>query len=143
MAFGLTKLSAYQVHNRAASQRGDLQILELTITRANTDTDLDVFDAAGTFWTAVGAAGYGVGAKAALSPIFDQVAFLASCSVVGNNAPLAQVVSSAAAGSFVLSNEGTYPVVKPAITLVSGSGAVSLKVCLVLSLNDLITPISY
>lgn len=143
MAFALTKLSAYRVYNRSSVARGDLQVVEYTITRANTDTDLDLFDAAGTFWTAVGGSGNGLAAKTALAPIFDQAAFIVSCSVLGNNAPLAQVVSSAAAGSYVLSNDGTYPVVKPAITLVSGSGAVSLKVCLVLALNDLVPPITF
>jgi len=143
MAFALTKFSAYQLHNRSSVVRSDVQVLEYTITRANTDTDLDLFDSAGTFWTAVGGSGLGLLAKTALASIFDQVAFIMSCSVLGNNAPLAQVVSSAAAGSYVLSNDGTYPVVKPAITLVSGSGAVSLKVCIVVSLNDLVSPIAF
>jgi hypothetical protein len=142
MAFALSSASAYQIYNRTSVSRPDLQVLEFTITRANTDTDLDLFDASGTFWTAVGASGVGLIAKTALTPIFDQVAFLVSCAVVGNNAPLAQVVSSPAAGSYVLSNDGTYPVVKPAITLVSGSGATSLKVCLVLSLNSLVSPVA-
>lgn len=138
MAFALSKANAYQLKNWSSGFRQNVQVIELTITRANTDTDLDLFDSAGTFWTAVGSSDVGKLAKDTLTPIFSQVAFILGCEVIGNAAPLIRVASAPGATSYVLGNEGTYPEVKPVITLVSGSGATSLKIALLLSLNDMV-----
>lgn len=142
MAFALTKANFYQIVNASPTQRPNLQVLEFTITRANTDTDLDLFDAAGTFWTAVGSSGLGLAAETALAPIFDQVRGLVSATILGNSSFLVPGTTPSTT-IFSISNDGTYPVFKPAITLVSGSGPTTLEVVLVLSLNDLIAPVEF
>ena len=142
MAFALTRANFYQLTNSSASTRPNVQVLEFTITRANTDTDLDLFDSAGTFWTAVGSSGLGLAAKTALSPIFSQVNRLLSAHILGDSNVMYQA-GSATASAFVVSNDGTYPVFKPAITLVSGSGSTTLKVSLIVTLNDLVAPVEF
>jgi len=142
MAFGLTKANYYQIVNSSPSLRDNLQVLEFFITRANTDTDLDFFDSAGTFWAAVGGSGLGLAAKTALMPIFDQVNGLVSVSILGNGGVLIPA-AAATATAFVLTNDAVFPAFKPAITLVSGSGSTTLEVTLVLTLNDTVAPVEF
>lgn len=143
MAFALSKARFYQLQQTSPVNRPNLQVLEFDITRANTDTALDLFSVSGTFWTAAGASGLGAKALSALELIASQVAHIVSCQVVGNNAVLAPVSASAGALTYILGNAGTFPVVQPSITLASGSGAVSLKVCLVVALKDGVSPVDF
>lgn len=69
MAFALTKVRAYGVESEEPVNKRYLQRLILNITGANTDTDLDIGDYSGTFWTAVGATSPGAEALKVLKNI--------------------------------------------------------------------------
>lgn len=54
MAFGLTKFVAHGTEVEECVNKRYVQRVVLQITSTTSDVDLDVGDAAGTFWTAVG-----------------------------------------------------------------------------------------
>ncbi len=54
MAFALTSVQAYGIEAEEPVNKRYTQRIILAITAANTDTDLDIGDFSGTFWTAVG-----------------------------------------------------------------------------------------
>ncbi len=71
MAFALTAFYADgSRYNNPGTQHGE-QVVYLQITAANTDVDLDISDATGTFWAAVDATDLGVAAK---SFVFTELA---------------------------------------------------------------------
>lgn len=69
MAFALTKAVFHGEYRGEAVQEKARQYAILTITAANTDTDLDLGDNAGTFWTAVGGSTPGTEALKAMKDI--------------------------------------------------------------------------
>jgi hypothetical protein len=52
MAFALSKFKAYGLKTQGPTRVLGQQVVELHITAANTDTDLDIGDNSGTFWSA-------------------------------------------------------------------------------------------
>jgi len=82
--FALTKYQAYGVLISSPVRKRAVQRVVLTYTAVNTDTDLDIGDDSGTFWTAAKAdATYGAMATNALSHIQKIVANADSLSLVG------------------------------------------------------------
>ena len=70
MAFKLTAFEARSLELQNVSFKRGIQQVVLTITAANTDTDLDIGDETGTFWTAAQADGtYGGMAALALAAL--------------------------------------------------------------------------
>lgn len=69
MAFALTKFKAYGLKTQGPTRVLGQQVVELHITAANTDTDLDIGDDAGTFWGAVDATDLGAEALRLLKEI--------------------------------------------------------------------------
>lgn len=76
MAFALTKAVAYGIEAEEAVNKRYKQVLQLTITAANTDTALDLGDYAGTFWDAVDGSTPGDEALAAIKSINTKAAQL-------------------------------------------------------------------
>lgn len=132
MAFALTKAEFRSVAHQNPSLKRGIQEVLLTITGANTDIDLDIGDAAGTFWTAaVANATYGAMAAAALVQLQAVVAgsaFLRRWECPELQASVyVQVASSPGASQYSLTTD-TYG---PDILLASGSAPTSYHVYLV------------
>lgn len=96
MAFALTKFAAYGTQIQSVTSKRGVQIAELTITAANTDTDLDIGDLTpGTFWTAVA----GALATTALAHLATIVANSRELVAVRGTAFLDRLKSAAGAGA--------------------------------------------
>lgn len=129
MTFALTKAEFRSSAFQNPSLKRGLQEVVLTITAANTDTDLDIGDASGTFWTAAQAdSTYGAMAAAVLAKLQAAVAGSSYCA--GILCPelqlgaYARVASSPAANQYALSID-TYG---PDIALHSGDAPTSYHV---------------
>lgn len=138
MAFALTNAKFYKVDTSSPIDKRGLQAIEMTITRGSSDTDLDIGDIAGTFWTAaIADATYGTESRRALDSftlIASQIEQVASCEITAANGFLLRVASVSAVTQYQLVNGGTFPVVKPEIVLNSGAAPATLKVTMLLSL---------
>jgi hypothetical protein len=79
MAFALSKAYFYKVDTPSHIRKWGFQAAEFHITRTSSDTDLDLGDVSGTFWTAVGASGIGAVALPlwrSVLPNFEELAGL-------------------------------------------------------------------
>jgi hypothetical protein len=132
MAFALTAAEFRSSSFQNPSYKRGAQEVVLTITGAATDTDLDIGDASGTFWTAAQAdATYGTMAAEVLTKLQAAVAGTSylrrwECPELQAGA-YAQVKSSPAANQYS-TDIGTYGV---NITLHSGDAPTSYHVILV------------
>jgi len=140
MAFALTDANFGKIEIPTAIKKRGLQYIELKVTRGASDTDLDIGNSAGTFWTAAIADGtYGTLATNALrefQKIEDKIDGIVSLEILGANAPLLRVASASAATNYDVSNGGTYPLVVPEVTLFNDAAPATLSVRLVVSLTD-------
>jgi hypothetical protein len=140
MAFALTKYKAYGTLVSGPSRKQAIQYVELHITAANTDTDLDIADASGTFWTAAQAnSTYGDIAEQALESITDvgdQSAALLSV-MSPEILSRAQDNTSPASGFYGISVSGNLPNIEWA----SGNAPTAYQVTLMLALPDGVQPI--
>ncbi len=101
MAFAVTKFNAYGVLNTSPSIKRGTQLVELTITGANTDVAYDLGTTGGTFWTsAVADATYGGIATAArdfmLTTLYGQVASCINVSSQQLNDPVGRYQAGSA-----------------------------------------------
>lgn len=126
MAFALTKFSLQTINNSGTSKYRGIQRAVLNITQANTDTDLDIGDDSGTFWTAALAnstwGALAAKAQAKLQEIDDVVDGIIAVggSVVAKN----RVTSSPSAGELALAVQNQ----RPNITYNSGDAPTEHKV---------------
>ncbi len=143
MSFALTKAQFRSLSLQNVSYKKGVQEVVLEITAANTDTDLDIGDAAGTFWTAaVANATYGAMAALVLAQLQAVVASSAyfsqlRCPELQCSAYL-QVASAPGATQYSLTTD-TYG---PDILLASGSAPTSYHVHLFYELAVGAFPIS-
>ncbi len=97
MTFAITKVQCYGIEAEEALNKRYRQYMILTITAANTDTDLDLGDnqtgSLGTFWTAAGSGTPGAGALLAIQDIVTRAQYFDGFG--GNFMDRAQVDSSA------------------------------------------------
>lgn len=107
MAFVLTKVQTYGIEAEEPLNKRYRQYMILTITAANTDTDLDLGDnqagSLGTFWNAVDATATGAGALQAIQDIVTRAEYFDS---FGGNFMNRAQVDSASTSIFAL-NSGT------------------------------------
>jgi hypothetical protein len=140
MAFALTDASFYKLDSGSPVAKRGLQVLEFKVTRGASDTDLDVGNVSGTFWTAAIADGtYGTQATLALkefSKIASSIDGIVSCEILGNAGMLLRVASASANTNYNLVGSGTYPLVVPEITLYNDAAPATVSVRLVVSLTD-------
>lgn len=123
MAFTLTKFKCYGRYIDEPITTRCHQVVELEYTRGatgDTDADLGDFTASSTFWAAAtGDATYGamaLEARAALQKIVAKGSSLASHQLIGDSAPLVQLLAATAASNYILTNAETYPLFAPIIT---------------------------
>lgn len=140
MAFALTDARLYKVEIPSAIDKRGLQGVEFTVTRGSSDTDLDIGNTSGTFWTAAIADGtYGPQATKCLAEFQKfsaEIEAVVSCEITAANGFLLRVASVSAVTQYQLTNGGTFPDVVPEITLNSGAAPATLKVRMLLSLNS-------
>lgn len=148
MAFALVDANFGKLEIPTAIKKRGLQYLEFKITRgAAGDTDLDIGNTSGTFWTAAIADGtYGTLATNALkefTKIASAIDGLISCEIVANTGPMLRVASTSGATNYDISNGGTYPLFVPEITLTSNAAPATISVRLVVSLTDETNTVDY
>lgn len=135
MAFALTKAEFRSVAHQNPSFKRGIQEIVFTITGANTDIDLDIGDASGTFWTAAQAnSTYGAMAALVLAKLQAVVASSErlrrwECPELQATAYV-QVASAPGASQYSLTTD-TYG---PDILLNSGTAPTSYHVYLVFEL---------
>ena len=132
MAFALTAFKTYAIPSYEAVTAQFEQVVELTITRAATDTALDVGNAAGTFWTAADDTALGLTALGYWKSIIGKARAVLSCTSPQIETTFARVVSGATGAQFqlVASTPATI-----AYTLVSGQALATLNVYVRFSIN--------
>lgn len=147
MAFALTDARFYKVEIPSAIDKRGLQGIEMTITRGSSDTDLDIGNTSGTFWTDALADGtYGAQADLALKQfalIASDIEALVSCELTAANGFLLRVASVSAVTQYQLDNGGSFPVVTPEITLNSGAAPATVKLRWILSLNKNVNTVDF
>ncbi len=126
MAFAVTKFNAYGRLNTNATPKRGIQIVELTITGANTDIAYDLGTTAGTFWVSAEAhATYGAIATAAktfiLTTLYGQVASIYSVSAQALCTPVGRI--NAATASSNTYTQAVAVVTTPMIELAFASGS--------------------
>jgi hypothetical protein len=140
MAFALTDATFYKIDIPSAVKKRGLQGLEFKVTRGASDTDLDIGNISGTFWTAAIADGtYGTQSALALkefTKIASAIDGVVSCEVLGAAGMLLRVASASANTQYTLVGSGTYPLVVPEITLYNDAAPATVSVRLVVSLTD-------
>ena len=141
MAFALVDANFGKLEIPTAIKKRGLQYIEMKITRgAAGDTDLDIGNVSGTFWTAAIADGtYGHLAGLALkefTKIASSIDGLISVDILANTGTMTRVASTSGATNYDISNGGTYPAFVPEITLTSTAAPATISVRLVLSLTD-------
>lgn len=95
MAFALTSAYLYKIDTPSRIRKWGWQAAEFTITRsASSDTDLDIGDVAGTFWTAVGATGIGAQILSGWTNVIANAEELISLSVTSEAGFLSRASSS-------------------------------------------------
>ncbi len=109
MAFGLTSFVAYGVEAEECVNKRYMQRVVMKITSATSDVDLDVGDAGGTFWAAVGISAGSAGAKAlqALKDITTK-ALGGKCIRADIDALLGRVKAAATSGAAYTLAQDTY-----------------------------------
>ena len=140
MAFALTKYKAYGLLVSGPSRKQAVQYVEMHITAADTDVDLDIADSSGTFWTAAQAnTTYGDIATSALESISDIGDQSAALLAVQSPEILirAQDNTSPGSGFYGISVSGNLPNIEWA----SGNAPTSYQVTLTLALPDGVQPI--
>ncbi len=125
MAFAVTKFTAYGRLNTNPTIKRGIQLVELTITGANTDVAYDLGTTAGTFWTsAVAHATYGGIATAArtfiLTTLTAQVASILGVQAQALCTPVGRI--NAATASTNTYTQAVAAVTTPMIELAFNSG---------------------
>lgn len=147
MAFALVDATLCQTEIPNAVKKYGLQYIELKVTRTSSDTDCDIGDTAGTFWTDVTAdATYGALAQRALDEwkkVAGKIRGVVSIEAVANNAPLIRAGSASSATNYALSNNGTYPLFEPVVTFNGSVNPATVTLILQLSLTDTTTPAEF
>lgn len=133
MAFALTQLRAWGNKIQTATPLRGEQVVELTITQANTDTDCDIGDDTGTFWTAAGATDIGAAALVQLQAIVAQALQLTAVeSEALINKTKVLVADVNAAGEYGLTVDNN----RPNITFYSGDAPTAWVLQLRYTLDD-------
>lgn len=136
MTFALSAAYAYPelISSPTAKRRGN-QIIELLITGASADVDLDIGDLSGTFWTAVGSSAPGAAVLAALTSLYPQFSS-AGCIAIESIQLLdrVQVASLTTSGQFSVAINSTTKL--PEIAVNAADGETSWQIRLVCWLND-------
>lgn len=135
MTFALTKFRTNAIRHMGTSSKRAIQQVYFEVTGANTDIDLDIGDASGTFWTAVGGSGLGAIALAELDKIADNAAFLrgySSPQLIGK----IQVASGPSAGQFTAATD----VMGVNLGFASGDAPTTHNVIFEFELNDNVLP---
>lgn len=143
MAFALTSAYLYKLDTPSHVRKWGLQVAEFTVTRGSGDTALDLGDIAGTFWTAVGSSGLGSLVLPYWTQLLGNIESLVSCEVTAANGFLLRAATAAANTNYALSNSGTFPDVKPSITLNTSATPATVKVTLVLALEAETRPVEF
>lgn len=131
MAFALAKVRAYGVEAEEALNKRYRQFYILDITAANTDTDLDLSDNSGTFWSAVDGSEPGDTALATLKDIVTRSDAL----IAVKSEPLlskVQVGTVSGAGEYSVAVTGK----RPDVAFNSGDAPTSYIVVLEYLLKD-------
>lgn len=142
MAFALTKFRAIKIAQQSAVPKMGVCQIEMQVTRGSSDTDLDVGDIDGTFWTAaIADATYGTLATAAnawLNSILPSVISNEGFNLLGSGTSLAmiQVTSASAATNFAVGNEQTFPLWFPNFTLNASADPATLNLVIKVGLVD-------
>jgi hypothetical protein len=132
MAFALTKFKAYGLKTQGPTRVLGQQIVELHITAADTDVDLDIGDDAGTFWGAVDATLLGAEALRLLKEIIaDKTQGLLA---VNGQELVGRLRSSTASGAGVYAQAVANN--RPNIDWFSGDAPTSYVIQLVYQLDD-------
>jgi len=149
MAFALTDCKFYEVHSRSATRRRGLQVIELTVTRsADDDVDFDWGDIAGTFWAnAVANATTGELAAKALSAytgtINLRIAALVDQELTCNNGFSLRSASASGPTAHALTNDGTFPVIKPVVTFANNAAPATIKLIATVALDNDSQPVTF
>lgn len=141
MAFALTGYFARSVEISSSSYKRGIQQVVLNITGAATDVDLDIGDAAGTFWTAAVADGtYGTLASNALTSLTAIAGQSAALVAVESEQLIdrVQVASLTTTGQYSLAIDA----IGPNIAFNAADGELAYKIILVWELNDYIMPVT-
>jgi hypothetical protein len=133
MAFALTAFKTYSVAASEAVTTQFEQVAEFTITRADTDTDLDIGDAAGTFWGAADGTDNGAEALTYWKSILGKARSVLACVSPEIETTFARVVSGATGAQYQLAASTPTGI---AYVLVSGQALATLKVFVRLSLKE-------
>jgi hypothetical protein len=96
MAFALASAYLYKVDTPSHVRKYGWQVAEFEITRDTSDTDLDIGDVAGTFWTAVGSSGLGERLLSDWTRLVGDIEELVSLSITSSSGFLLPSVGDAA-----------------------------------------------
>lgn len=143
MTFALTSAYLYKVDTPTHIRKWGCQAVELVITRESGDTALDLGDIAGTFWTAVGSSALGARVLPLWTQLLGNIESLVSCELTASNGFLLRAATAAAATNYALANSGTFPDVKPSITLNTNAAPATVKVTMVLALDAETRPVEF
>lgn len=125
MAFALTGFRTYSIAASEAVTTQFEQVVELTITRAATDTALDIGNVAGTFWSAADDSANGAAALVYWKDILAKAREVLFVGSQGIETTFTRVVSGATGAQYQLA--ATTPT-GIAFTLVSGQALTPFKV---------------
>ncbi len=135
MAFALTRLRAWGDKIQTATALRGTQVVELSITGANTDTDADIGDDTGTFWTdALADTTYGDVAAAAQTQLQAIVANALQLLAVNSEVLLGRY--RVATGGSTTQYELTVENHRPDVVFYTGSAPTAWIVELVYRLDD-------
>lgn len=149
MAFQLQKAKLFTVQIPNATGKQGYQGIELLIARGqSTDTALDIYNIAGTFWAdAIADATYGsyaTKAKAAYAGIEGSLNGIVSLEILANTGPMYRVNGApSAATEYRVQNGETFPVFGLNITLNSNAAPATIRLVAVLDLVDNAVPAEF
>lgn len=132
MAFALTAYRSYAVPSYEALTQQFTQVVELTITRAATDTALDIGNVSGTFWSAADDTALGASALANFKCILGKARAVLNITSPEVENALLRDVAAPATGEYRLAAATPTGI---AYTFFSGDALTPLKVFIVFSLN--------
>jgi hypothetical protein len=133
MAFALTGFKTYSVAAFEAVTAQFEQVVEITGTRAATDTALDVGNVAGTFWSAADDSPAGAAALVYWKSILGKAREVLTCTSPQIETTFARVVSGATGAQYQLAASTPTGI---AFTLVSGQTLATFKILVRFSLKS-------
>ena len=139
MAFALTASYAYpQLISAPIGARRGNQVIELYISAAATDVDLDIGDLAGTFWTAVSASQMGASVLAQLTVLYPQFSAVGTIAISSPQLlDRVQVAAVSTTGQYSVAINGTTLMPEIAVNAADGELVWQIVLTQVLNVNQL------